>query len=159
MSEAGINWSDITTLTEAGINWNDLQVMSEAGINWQDFTTMSEAGINWSDLVTMSEAGVNWSDIQVMANAGIDRSNVHSPPGEECVLLLPRDADASAEALRAGLHGLLGLTLGIVISDSFGRPWRNGVVNVALGTAGLPALSRAGSAGGLNTPSHRLVQP
>ncbi|MDD5175326.1 MAG: coenzyme F420-0:L-glutamate ligase [Sterolibacterium sp.] len=76
----------------------------------------------------------------VVANAGIDRSNVRSPAGEEHVLLLPRDADASAAALRAGLQQRLGLELGIVISDSFGRPWRNGVVNVALGVAGLPAL-------------------
>ncbi len=76
----------------------------------------------------------------VMANAGIDRSNVPSPGGEERVLLLPLDADASAAALRSGLKAMLGLDLGIIISDSFGRPWRNGVVNVALGAAGLPAL-------------------
>lgn len=76
----------------------------------------------------------------VMANAGIDRSNVPSPADEERVLLLPLDADASAEALRAALRLRLGVDLGIIISDSFGRPWRNGVVNVALGTAGLPSL-------------------
>lgn len=76
----------------------------------------------------------------VMANAGIDRSNVCGAAGEQRVLLLPRDADASAAALRDGLRRHLGRELGIVISDSFGRPWRNGVVNVALGVAGLPAL-------------------
>lgn len=76
----------------------------------------------------------------VMANAGIDRSNVPSPPGEERVLLLPADADASAAALRRELRIHLGIDLGIIISDSFGRPWRNGVVNVALGAAGLPSL-------------------
>jgi coenzyme F420-0:L-glutamate ligase/coenzyme F420-1:gamma-L-glutamate ligase len=76
----------------------------------------------------------------VMANAGIDRSNVPSPPGEERVLLLPADADASAAALRSELRIHLGIDLGIIISDSFGRPWRNGVVNVALGAAGLPSL-------------------
>ena len=76
----------------------------------------------------------------VMANAGIDRSNVRSPAGEERVLLLPQDADASAASLREGLRKKIGLDLGIIVSDSFGRPWRNGVVNVALGAAGLPAL-------------------
>jgi coenzyme F420-0:L-glutamate ligase/coenzyme F420-1:gamma-L-glutamate ligase len=76
----------------------------------------------------------------VMANAGIDRSNVRSPAGEERVLLLPRDADASATKLSENLQRRLGVVLGIIISDSFGRPWRNGVVNVALGAAGLPAL-------------------
>ncbi|MBV2234999.1 MAG: coenzyme F420-0:L-glutamate ligase, partial [Sterolibacterium sp.] len=50
------------------------------------------------------------------------------------------DADASAATLRARLQELLGVELGIIISDSFGRPWRNGVTNVAIGAAGLPAL-------------------
>lgn len=76
----------------------------------------------------------------VMANAGIDRSNVASPAGEEHVLLLPVDADASAAALRESLLDRLGIRLGVIVSDSFGRPWRNGTTNVALGVAGLPAL-------------------
>ena len=76
----------------------------------------------------------------VMATAGIDRSNVPSAAGEERVLLLPLDADASAAALRQALRNRLGVDLGVIISDSFGRPWRNGVVNVALGAAGLPSL-------------------
>jgi len=75
----------------------------------------------------------------VMANAGIDRSNL-GPNGADRVLLLPRDPDASAEALRRALEERYGLPLGVVVSDSFGRAWRHGVVNVALGAAGLPAL-------------------
>lgn len=77
----------------------------------------------------------------VMANAGIDRSNVPADssgePDDETVLLLPRDCDASAAALRAALgpeHPA------IIVSDSFGRPWRQGTVNVALGVAGFPSL-------------------
>jgi coenzyme F420-0:L-glutamate ligase/coenzyme F420-1:gamma-L-glutamate ligase len=73
----------------------------------------------------------------VMANAGIDRSNVG---GQNRVLLLPENPDASAAHLRANLASTLGVELGVVISDSFGRPWRKGVTNVALGAAGLPAL-------------------
>lgn len=75
----------------------------------------------------------------VMANAGVDQSNVRAD-GDECALLLPRDADASAAALKDHLDREFGVDFGIVINDSFGRPWRNGVVGVALGVAGLPAL-------------------
>ena len=73
----------------------------------------------------------------VMANAGIDRSNTG---GGDRVLLLPKDADASAERLRQGLGLGFGSLPAVVISDTFGRPWRYGVVNVALGASGLPSL-------------------
>jgi coenzyme F420-0:L-glutamate ligase/coenzyme F420-1:gamma-L-glutamate ligase len=76
----------------------------------------------------------------VMANAGIDRSNLAGGAGPEQVLLLPKDPDASAAALRAALAARLGVAPGVIISDSFGRPWRRGVVNVALGAAGIAAL-------------------
>lgn len=75
----------------------------------------------------------------VMANAGIDASNIGTDE-DDCVLLLPTDPDASAERLRIAIAERLGVQLGIVISDSFGRPWRHGVINVAIGVAGLPAL-------------------
>lgn len=78
----------------------------------------------------------------VMANAGIDRSNL-GPDGEgegERVLLLPADPDASAETLRQALEARYEMSLGVIVSDSFGRAWRNGVVDVALGVAGLSAL-------------------
>lgn len=75
----------------------------------------------------------------VMANAGIDQSNVGAEGGER-VLLLPRDPDASAAELKARLDREFGVALGIVINDSFGRPWRLGVVGVALGAAGLPVI-------------------
>jgi coenzyme F420-0:L-glutamate ligase/coenzyme F420-1:gamma-L-glutamate ligase len=76
----------------------------------------------------------------VMANAGIDASNVEGEDGEEQVLLLPLDPDASAARLRAGLRAAAGADLGIVINDSFGRAWRVGTVGTAIGVAGLPAL-------------------
>jgi coenzyme F420-0:L-glutamate ligase/coenzyme F420-1:gamma-L-glutamate ligase len=74
----------------------------------------------------------------IMANAGIDRSNIGPAAGEQA-LLLPEDSDASAERLRLAL-GQGGVRPAVVISDSFGRPWRMGVTNVAIGAAGLPAL-------------------
>lgn len=75
----------------------------------------------------------------VMANAGIDRSNIGNGD-EDIVLLLPADADRSAERLRADLAARFGWHGAVVISDSFGRPWRMGVTNVAIGAAGFPAL-------------------
>lgn len=76
----------------------------------------------------------------VMANAGIDRSNVPAQDGRERVLLLPENPDATAAALREALMARYGVALAVLICDSFGRPWRHGVTNVALGCAGLPAL-------------------
>jgi coenzyme F420-0:L-glutamate ligase / coenzyme F420-1:gamma-L-glutamate ligase len=76
----------------------------------------------------------------VMANAGIDHSNIASAGGGERVLLLPRDPDGSALALREHLRQAFGVAIGVIISDSFGRPWRKGTVGVAIGAAGLPAF-------------------
>jgi coenzyme F420-0:L-glutamate ligase/coenzyme F420-1:gamma-L-glutamate ligase len=73
----------------------------------------------------------------VCANAGVDASNV---PGEDQVVLLPVDPDGSARALRSRLRDLTGTAPGILISDSFGRAWRHGQVEVALGCAGIQPL-------------------
>src|SRR3984893_2401090 len=75
----------------------------------------------------------------IMANAGIDQSNVADPASGEFALLLPEDPDASAARLRDRLRPFAGWEPGIVISDSFGRPWRVGTVGVAIGCAGFPA--------------------
>ena len=73
----------------------------------------------------------------VCANAGVDASNVE----EGTVSLLPIDPDASASSIRTGLAERLGLAaLGLVVTDTFGRPWRRGLVNIAIGCAGLPAI-------------------
>jgi len=73
----------------------------------------------------------------VCANAGVDRSNV---PGDDAVTLLPKDPDRSARRLAAGLGKRTGKRLSVIISDTFGRPWRLGLTNVAIGAAGVPAL-------------------
>ncbi|MBG0828046.1 coenzyme F420-0:L-glutamate ligase [Planomonospora sp. ID67723] len=72
----------------------------------------------------------------VMAAAGVDASNTE--PGT--VVLLPADPDASARALRAGLRERLGVSVGVVVSDTFGRPWRNGQTDLAVGVAGVPPM-------------------
>ncbi|MDX3248592.1 coenzyme F420-0:L-glutamate ligase [Streptomyces sp. ME18-1-4] len=72
----------------------------------------------------------------VMAAAGVDASN--TPSGT--VLLLPEDPDASARAIRAGLRDALGVDVGVVVTDTFGRPWRAGLTDVAIGAAGVRVL-------------------
>ncbi|TDC70470.1 coenzyme F420-0:L-glutamate ligase, partial [Streptomyces hainanensis] len=72
----------------------------------------------------------------VMAAAGVDASN--TPAGT--VLLLPEDSDASAAGIRRGLRQLLGVDVGVLITDTFGRPWREGQTDVAIGAAGLTVL-------------------
>lgn len=73
----------------------------------------------------------------VAANAGVDRSNTGGP---DLVVLLPEHPDDSAQRLRRGFLEASGVDVGVVISDSFGRPWREGQVNVAIGSAGVVAL-------------------
>ncbi|MSO85329.1 MAG: coenzyme F420-0:L-glutamate ligase [Rhodospirillales bacterium] len=81
----------------------------------------------------------------VMANGGVDQSNVDAKGGE-AALLLPLDPDGSAARLKVSLEVRYACRLGVVVTDSFGRPWRNGVVGVCLGAAGIPALrDRRGS--------------
>ncbi|MFJ3250520.1 coenzyme F420-0:L-glutamate ligase [Streptomyces sp. NPDC094154] len=72
----------------------------------------------------------------VMAAAGVDASN--TPSGT--VLLLPEDPDASARAIRDGLRDALGVTVGVLVTDTFGRPWRAGLTDVAIGAAGVRVL-------------------
>jgi coenzyme F420-0:L-glutamate ligase/coenzyme F420-1:gamma-L-glutamate ligase len=76
----------------------------------------------------------------VMANAGVDHSNVAPSDGIDRALLLPLDPDGSAERLRAALAHKFGVRIAVIVSDSFGRPWRRGTAGVAIGAAGLPSL-------------------
>jgi coenzyme F420-0:L-glutamate ligase/coenzyme F420-1:gamma-L-glutamate ligase len=73
----------------------------------------------------------------VCASAGVDHSNA---PGPGMLVLLPVDPDASARCVRERVHELTGRTVGVVITDSFGRPFRHGTTDVAIGIAGLPAI-------------------
>ena len=73
----------------------------------------------------------------VCASAGVDASNA---PEADMVVLLPEDPDASAARLRAELERLTGRSLGVVVTDTFGRPWRLGIANVAIGAAGIEVL-------------------
>jgi len=76
----------------------------------------------------------------VLANAGIDRSNIAQSDGSDRVLLLPEDPDVSAARLRAELGARTGTHVGVIVSDSLGRPFRRGTVGVAIGAAGVASL-------------------
>jgi coenzyme F420-0:L-glutamate ligase/coenzyme F420-1:gamma-L-glutamate ligase len=73
----------------------------------------------------------------VCASAGVDSSNA---PGPGSVVLLPQDPDTSAARLREGLRELAGVEIGVIVSDSFGRPWRQGTTDVAIGVSGVRPL-------------------
>jgi coenzyme F420-0:L-glutamate ligase/coenzyme F420-1:gamma-L-glutamate ligase len=80
----------------------------------------------------------------VCANAGVDLSNA---PGEDMAVLLPHDSDASAARLRAGLETRGARDIAVIVTDTFGRPWREGLVDMAIGSAGMdPILDQRGGA-------------
>lgn len=73
----------------------------------------------------------------ICASAGVDSSNA---PAQDMLVLLPEDPDASAARIRERLRELTGRTVGVLVTDSFGRPWRQGTTDVAIGAAGLPVV-------------------
>ena len=78
----------------------------------------------------------------ICANAGIDASNI---PGDNAICLLPVDPDASARGIRDAIRQRLGVDAAVLVSDTFGRPWRNGAINVSIGVAGFnPVVSYVG---------------
>ena len=85
----------------------------------------------------------------VCANAGVDASNVGE---EDTVTLLPVDSDRSAREIRERIAADLGVAVGVIVSDSFGRPWRWGIVDIALGVAGLLAAGRPARPAGHRGP-------
>lgn len=91
--------------------------------------------IRWERGVLISETHHGF----VCANAGVDRSNAGAP---DTVILLPVDPDASAARIREEIAERAGVTVAVVITDTFGRAWREGHTNIAIGIAGLPALKR-----------------
>ena len=91
----------------------------------------------------------------VCASAGVDRSNA---PGDGWVVLLPRDPDASATRIRAALAERFGAAPAVIVSDSFGRAWRQGTTDVAIGVAGMqPLLDLRGSADARGRPLESTV--
>ncbi|HXI91478.1 MAG TPA: coenzyme F420-0:L-glutamate ligase [Blastocatellia bacterium] len=98
-----------------------------------------EVVLRESKRIVRMERGVLIAETEhgfVCANAGVDTSNV----AEGAVTLLPKDPDASARQIRSELEAAFGVRIAVIVSDTFGRPWREGLVNVALGVSGISPL-------------------
>jgi coenzyme F420-0:L-glutamate ligase/coenzyme F420-1:gamma-L-glutamate ligase len=121
----------------------DSVVPSHRALEWAaDFdkdARVVEIVLRESKRIVRMERGVLISETEhgfVCANAGVDTSNV----AEGTVTLLPKDSDASARRIRMALEETFRVRLAVIVSDTFGRPWREGLVNVALGVSGIPPL-------------------
>ena len=106
---------------------------------WDKDARVVEVVLRESKRIVRMERGVLISETEhgfVCANAGVDTSNV----AEGTVTLLPKDPDESAGRIRAALQKHFSVALAVIVSDTFGRPWREGLVNVALGVSGIAPL-------------------
>lgn len=106
---------------------------------WDKDPRVVEVVLRESKRIVRMERGILISETEhgfVCANAGVDTSNV----AEGTVTLLPKNPDQSASAIRAALEEAFDLRLAVIVSDTFGRPWREGLVNVALGVSGMAPL-------------------
>jgi coenzyme F420-0:L-glutamate ligase/coenzyme F420-1:gamma-L-glutamate ligase len=113
----------------------------EWAAQWDKDPRQIEVVLRESRRVVRMERGILICETRhgfICANAGVDASNV---AGTESVCLLPRDPDGSAARIHAALSAKLGFAVPVIISDSFGRAWRNGIVNVAIGVAGMAPLA------------------
>jgi coenzyme F420-0:L-glutamate ligase/coenzyme F420-1:gamma-L-glutamate ligase len=107
---------------------------------WEKDARMVELVLRESKRIVRMDRGVIISETShglICANAGVDASNV---PGEAVVCLLPEDPDASATNLRGAIKERAGRDVAVIITDTFGRPWRTGQTNVAIGVAGMSPL-------------------
>lgn len=128
----GVRAGDALAVTQKVVSKTEGRVVPEEGARatWIERETARVVARRGDLVIAETRHGF------VCANAGVDASNVEAG----FLTLLPEDPDASAERLRSALSQRLGVDLAIVVTDTFGRPWRQGLVNVAIGCAGLPAL-------------------
>jgi len=151
-SDVGLADADVLVVTQKIVSKSEGRLVELASVEPSDFAR-SWAG-RWgkdprqlelvlresASIVRMGPGGLIISRTRhglVCANAGVDVSNVG---GGDVASLLPEDPDLSARHIREGLRARTGITPAVIVSDSFGRPWRNGIVNVAIGSAGIEAF-------------------
>jgi len=129
-AEGRIMRLDSVAPSERARNW---------AVEWSKDARLIELVLRESKRIVRMEKGIIIAETQhgyVCANAGVDVSN--APDGT--AILLPLDPDASARAVRASISESIGIALGVIVSDTFGRAWREGLANVALGVAGVAPL-------------------
>jgi coenzyme F420-0:L-glutamate ligase / coenzyme F420-1:gamma-L-glutamate ligase len=152
----------VEAASEAGIHDDDVLVVAQKAVSKVEGRVVHLGGVEPSERAIELAAGGDPRRIEVIlgetrkvvrarpplviaetrhgfvcASAGVDASNAKGP---DTLVLLPVDPDASAAYIRARILDLTGLEVGVVVSDSFGRPWRLGTTDVALGVAGITAL-------------------
>ena len=139
---------DIVVVTHKIVSKSEGRVVDLAGVESSPFAAQFaeqhgkdprhvEVVLRESARIVRMERGLIIAETRhglVCANAGVDASNV---PGQDTVCLLPVDPDASAARVRRALRTALGFDVPVVITDSFGRPWRDGITNIAIGLSGL----------------------
>ncbi len=109
---------------------------------WEKDARVVEVALRESVRVVRMEYGVLITETRhgfVCANSGVDASNVGKGGGDH-VVLLPVDSDASADRIRRAVREIAGVEAAVIVSDTFGRPWREGAGNVAIGAAGIDPL-------------------
>src|ERR1043166_1034807 len=107
---------------------------------WEKDPRMVEVVLRESGRIVRMKNGVIITETKhgwVCANAGVDASNSY---GDDIVILLPKDPDASARRIRDAVHARRNAAIAVIITDTFGRPWRDGLVEFALGVAGIDPL-------------------
>lgn len=143
---------DIVVVTHKIISKAEGRLVNLAGIEPSDFAArhaalyerdprQTEVVLREARRIVRMDRGILIAETShgfVCANAGVDASNV---PGDDAVCLLPLDPDASAANLRERLRARTGVDAPVIVTDSFGRAWRNGIINVAIGVAGLAPLA------------------
>ena len=132
LRSAGVRDGDVVAVTKKVVSKAEGRVVPEDGGReaWVERETQRVVARRGDLVIAETRHGF------VCANAGVDASNVQ----EGFLTLLPEDPDGSAERLRDALSERLGVDLAVVITDTFGRTWRRGLVNVAIGCAGIPSL-------------------
>jgi coenzyme F420-0:L-glutamate ligase/coenzyme F420-1:gamma-L-glutamate ligase len=133
LAELGVRRGDIVAVTQKVVSKAEGRVVSDQGEGrtaWAEREARRIVARRGDLVIAETRHGF------VCANAGVDSSNV--APG--FLTLLPEDPDGSAESIRKDLEQALGVSVGVVVTDTFGRTWRRGLVNVAIGCAGLPAV-------------------
>lgn len=150
-SGLGLQASDVLVVTHKVVSKAEGRLVSLDAFKPSDIATryakryakdprQVEAALQESERIIRMDRGVLIAETRhgfTCANAGVDASNA----ARDMVCLLPLDPDASASAIRTRMAESYGVAPGVIISDSFGRPWRNGIVNVAIGVAGLAPLA------------------
>ena len=151
-----IEAGDVIVVTQKVVSKAEGRVMSFVGIEPSPLAVTITEGyrrdprhteviLRESERIVRMDRGVIIAETHhgfICANAGIDASNI---PGSDTVCLLPVDPDASARGIREAIKARLGVDVAVIVSDTFGRPWRNGAANVAIGVAGFdPMLSYVG---------------